>query len=311
MSSVMTFVMGCSGRRELAAAIAAVLELAPPLDSDAEEAWRAQLVTRFATVRPFLPALTQVVDFGATPQGSQVLAALRSLPGLLGRKKVTPAEIDTDLLAGSWRRLVLSSPHVEAGYVDWKAYVFCVLETFHRMLRRGEIFATNSSRWGDPRAKLLAGTAWEAARDTVLASLKLPGEAADHLADCAALLDGTYREVAARLPANTQIRFDERGRLHLAALEPEAEPPSLLRLRAAVNAMLPVVDLPDERLCRLVAHHSCAVNEAAERGLLDVLQAEFSQERPELVKALTYCDMTTGPDGRHLNVRDRLAEIHS
>lgn len=77
-------------RRELAAAIAAVLELAPPLDSDAEEAWRAQLVTRFATVRPFLPALTQVVDFGATPQGSQVLAALRSLPGLLGRKKVTP-----------------------------------------------------------------------------------------------------------------------------------------------------------------------------------------------------------------------------
>lgn len=74
-------------RRELAAAIAAVLELAPPLDSDAEEAWRAQLVTRFPTVRPFLPALTQVVDFGATPQGSQVLAALRSLPGLLGRKR--------------------------------------------------------------------------------------------------------------------------------------------------------------------------------------------------------------------------------
>ena len=41
-------------RRELAAAIAAITELAPPLDSDADEAWRAQLVTRFATVRPFL-----------------------------------------------------------------------------------------------------------------------------------------------------------------------------------------------------------------------------------------------------------------
>jgi hypothetical protein len=67
----------------------------------------------------------------------------------------------------------------------------------------------------------------------------------------------------------------------------------------------------DERLCRLVAHHSCAVNEAAERGLLDVLDAEFSQERPELVEALTYCDMTTGPDGRHLDVAERLAEIHS
>ncbi|WP_169983544.1 HD domain-containing protein [Microbispora sp. H10836] len=67
----------------------------------------------------------------------------------------------------------------------------------------------------------------------------------------------------------------------------------------------------DERLCRLVAHHSCAVNEAAERGLLDVLNTEFAQERPELVEALTYCDMTTGPDGRHLDVTERLAEIHS
>lgn len=40
-------------RHELAAAIAALFELAPPLDSDADEAWRAQLVTRFGTVRPF------------------------------------------------------------------------------------------------------------------------------------------------------------------------------------------------------------------------------------------------------------------
>ena len=44
-------------REELAAAIAALFELAPPLDSDADEAWRAMLVTRFATVRPFLKLL--------------------------------------------------------------------------------------------------------------------------------------------------------------------------------------------------------------------------------------------------------------
>jgi hypothetical protein len=67
----------------------------------------------------------------------------------------------------------------------------------------------------------------------------------------------------------------------------------------------------DERLCRLVAHHSCAVYEASERGLHEALIAEFAPERPELVEALTYCDMTTGPDGRHLDVADRLAEIHS
>ncbi|WP_405087152.1 HD domain-containing protein [Microbispora sp. NBC_01389] len=67
----------------------------------------------------------------------------------------------------------------------------------------------------------------------------------------------------------------------------------------------------DERLCRLVAHHSCAVNEASERDLYDALTKEFAPERRDLADALTYCDMTTGPDGRHLDVHDRLAEIHS
>ncbi|MEU6740519.1 HD domain-containing protein [Streptosporangium sandarakinum] len=67
----------------------------------------------------------------------------------------------------------------------------------------------------------------------------------------------------------------------------------------------------DARICRLVAHHSCAVYEATERGLLDALNAEFGLERPELVTALTYADMTTSPDGLPLDVSDRLAEIHS
>ncbi|MEU7458068.1 hypothetical protein [Streptosporangium roseum] len=51
--------------------------------------------------------------------------------------------------------------------------------------------------------------------------------------------------------------------------------------------------------------------EAPERGLLDALNEEFDQERPELVEALTYCDMTTSPGGTPLDVDDRLAEIHS
>ncbi|MCX4404351.1 hypothetical protein OG840_22300 [Streptomyces sp. NBC_01764] len=71
-------------REELAAAIAALFELAPPIDSDADEAWRTMVVTRFPTVRPFLALLVQVVDFGATPEGLPVLKALKSLPDLMG-----------------------------------------------------------------------------------------------------------------------------------------------------------------------------------------------------------------------------------
>ncbi|MBH0247317.1 Tn3 family transposase, partial [Streptomyces cavourensis] len=232
-------------RKELAAAVAAMVELAPPLDSDADEAWRRMLVSRFSTVRPFLKLLVEVVDFDATAEGAPVLRAFLSLPELMGRKKVAEAEIDTELLAGSWKRLVLSAPHLEPGEVDWKAYSFCVLEQVHRLLRRKEVFAVNSSKWSDPRAKLLTGEAWEQVRPTVLASLGLPADAAEHLAARAALLDGTYRDVAARLPVNAQISADADGRLHFAALEPEAKGASLVALRSAVNAMLPRVDLPE------------------------------------------------------------------
>ena len=64
-------------------------------------------------------------------------------------------------------------------------------------------------------------------------------------------------------------------------------------------------------LCRLVAHHSCAINEAAERGLARGLAAEFRPARRDLADALTYCDMTTSPDGRRLLVGQRLAEIRA
>jgi len=63
-------------------------------------------------------------------------------------------------------------------------------------------------------------------------------------------------------------------------------------------------------LCRLVAHHSCAVIEAQERGLAHVLTREFAPPPRPLADALTFCDMTTSPDGDHVQVHNRLAEIH-
>jgi predicted hydrolase (HD superfamily) len=63
-------------------------------------------------------------------------------------------------------------------------------------------------------------------------------------------------------------------------------------------------------LCRLVAHHSCAVIEAEERGLARVLRNEFELAPQALANALTFCDMTTSPDGAPVHVDRRLADIH-
>jgi hypothetical protein len=66
----------------------------------------------------------------------------------------------------------------------------------------------------------------------------------------------------------------------------------------------------DPVLCRLVANHSCAVIEAEERGLADLLRGEFQGAPQALADALTCCDMTTSPDGEPVQVDRRLAEIH-
>ena len=66
----------------------------------------------------------------------------------------------------------------------------------------------------------------------------------------------------------------------------------------------------DAMLCRLVAHHSCAIIEAEERGLADVLGREFEPPPDVLDSALTFCDMTTSPDGEPVPAERRLAGIH-
>lgn len=66
----------------------------------------------------------------------------------------------------------------------------------------------------------------------------------------------------------------------------------------------------DAMLCRLVAYHSCAIIEAGERGLADVLSYEFEPAPNALASVLTFCDMTTSLDGQPVRVDRRLAEIH-
>ncbi|MFF0742108.1 HD domain-containing protein [Streptomyces sp. NPDC004111] len=66
----------------------------------------------------------------------------------------------------------------------------------------------------------------------------------------------------------------------------------------------------DDLVVCLVANHSFALMEAEERGLYAELAAEFPlPDRPELVEALVYCDMTTTPQGQPTTTVDRLAEI--
>ncbi|MFD9514877.1 Tn3 family transposase [Streptomyces mirabilis] len=231
-------------RAKLAEALSVIAECAPDGDGDEDAEWRAALASRYGTVRGFIRLLVDTVDFGAVEAGAPVVKALKQLPHLVGRRKVAASEVDQQLVTGSWRRLVFANPDVEPGCVEKAAYSFCVLEHLHRALRRRDVFARDGDRWGDPRAKLLAGDRWETAEPTVLTALGLEAEPAAHLAELASALHGAYHQVVAGLPTNSAVTVKD-GKLQLDRLGPAPEPNLMPAFRQLANSMLPKVDFPE------------------------------------------------------------------
>ncbi|WP_434101103.1 Tn3 family transposase [Streptomyces malaysiensis] len=147
-------------------------------------------------------------------------------------------------MTGSWRRLVFAGLGLPHGLVDKAAYSFCVLEQLDRSLRRRDVFARDGDRWGDSRAKLLAGEKWAAAEPKVLTALGLESESAGHLAELATALHAAYVQVAAGLPGNSALEVVG-GKLKLARLGKAEEPKLMPPFRQLVNGMLPKVDFPE------------------------------------------------------------------
>ena len=236
-------------------AAAVVGELVPD-DSAGEAAMRAALAGRYRVVRPFLVLLSEALPLDAAPAGQKILAAVRTLPDLAARRvrqrPLSRNEIDADLVPPVWGRAVYGNRDLPPGAVDRDAYVLCVLEQLRAALRRRDLFAAPSLRWADPRAMLLHGSAWEAVRAEITASLGLAGPAEEHLRDLARSLDTAWREMTQRLAAagpeaSVQIVPAEcdRVRLSVERLDAIGEPEPLKQLREMVAAMLPRVDLPD------------------------------------------------------------------
>jgi hypothetical protein len=157
-------------RADLRTAVAHVTEVLPPPEADPDGDLRAALVDKIATVRGFLPMLCEHIDFGATVQATPVLTAMRGVGGLIkasgppSKRPLSRAAVDASLVTGSWKRLVFGNPSSANSAVDRSAYLICVLEQFHHCLKSREIYAPASNRWRDPRACLLQGRRWAAAK---------------------------------------------------------------------------------------------------------------------------------------------------
>jgi putative nucleotidyltransferase with HDIG domain len=116
------------------------------------------------------------------------------------------------------------------------------------------------------------------------------------------------RSLASLLGQDAEL-VEAAGWLHDIGYAPELEETGFHSLDGA--RYLRDVQGADPVLCSLVAHHTFALTEAAERGLAGELAAEFPLPSGFLLAALTYSDLTTSPDGERVSVTWRLADIRA
>ena len=225
-------------RDDLAGAMKRIESLARPQDDQYFQELRAQ----HRRLR-FLPSLLRTISFEAAPAGRPVLDAIEYLRAVIDDKPRTgPAPMA--FVPEAWKGQVRTESHA----LDMTGYRLCLLDRLRVAIRRRDIFVNPSFRFGDPRKGLLEGAAWEAARPAVCRALGVSGKATEEVDRLSRRLDEAFRHTTASLPQNEKLRIEEvRGDpdLVLSPLDKLEEPPTLIALRAAIDARMPRVDLPE------------------------------------------------------------------
>jgi TnpA family transposase len=227
-------------REQLTTALSTVQTLTRP----PENSYYQDLLGRYGHVRRFLPTLLRTICFQGTAAGQPVLEALRYLMSIEGQARPDLRAAPRAIITRAWRRYV-DDP---LDSVDRRYYTLCVLEQLQRRLDRRDIFVAPSTRWGDPRAKLLQGRAWEVKRPHICRALLRSAHPAPELEHLAETLDTAYRRVEENLPSNTAVMLEDGPdgvQINLKQFDKLNEPDSLVVLRDQCAKLLPRVDLAD------------------------------------------------------------------
>jgi hypothetical protein len=106
-----------------------------------------------------------------------------------------------------------------------------MLDPLRDGLRRRDVYAASSERYGDPHASLLDEPVLNASRSDVCRSLSPPETPGPFVERLGAELDAAHRRTIEGLQADHPVHELAAGRLRVEAFDALSEPPSLLALR--------------------------------------------------------------------------------
>jgi TnpA family transposase len=228
------------GEARLSEAASTVQTLASKDADPAPEALSGQ----YTSVRRFLPAFLRTVEFEGTPGVRPLLDAWTFLVRMEagGRGRPRWSEAPRSVVPKGWERRVFPL----RAEMDHQMYTLCVLDRLQQALKRREVFVLRSTAFSDPRAELLQGPAWEAARDDLSRALGRSLDPAVELDLMGIELNTAYLEVQSSLGTNPALQLeleDGHTRLSLTPLAAQPDAPSLNVLRDQVALRLPQLEL--------------------------------------------------------------------
>lgn len=235
-------------KEKLLESIAIVNDLARPI----EDKFHDEMVEQYGKVSRFIYRLLNDITFKAAPAGQSTLEAFTYLSSLGSSRKQILGNPPLDIITKPWKRLVFN----KEGEITKRGYTLCFLDSLQDSLKRRDIYAENSDRWGDPRAKLLQGVDWENNRTQVCRLLGHSVSPYDTITKLTQQMDASYKRVAANFDKNNAIRMDYSTKppsLTITNLDKLEAPPSLALLSEQVTGLIPQVDLT-ELILEINAH---------------------------------------------------------
>ena len=202
---------------------------------------KAELLSRYSTIRQFAPTLIDAFQF----RGGRTAAGLLRAIGItreLNRtgQRVLPAHVPTGFIRRLWRPLVLRN-----GMVDRRAYEVCVLCELRDRLRAGDVWVEGSRDYRDFEDTLMPRSTFEEIKAAGPLSLAVDMDGASHLSGWRDLLRERMHDVAALARSGMLPDVDLRdGTLKISPLRAITPPEADVPQRQAYHA-LPRVRITD------------------------------------------------------------------